>query len=140
MNVPARTFEAEGRRALRLGVLAMLLALACVAPAAQAAEWNRAQLASLAWHLRASGARLHGVWWCPDCRTQKEMFAEAAVLLPYVEAGSAGADTSVHAYPTWVIRGVRVSGVLPPDSLAARSGYTGGRFSWAKPRPPAGVR
>lgn len=94
---------------------------------APVADPARAQ--ALARHLRASGAHLYGVWWCLGCREQQDMFGVAASELPYVECSDGASPAGVTEYPTWEIAGARVTGVLPLDSLAARSGFapTGAR-------------
>lgn len=101
----------------------VLLGMAGVAEAAAARmpTADRVYVHRLARHLRASGARLHGVWWCVTCREQKELFGDAATLLPYVEGN--GGDSMLTGFPTWVIAGRRIEGALPLDSLAARSGF-----------------
>jgi thiol-disulfide isomerase/thioredoxin len=87
---------------------------------------------ALARHLRASGARFYGAYWCPACREQKRLFGNAASELPYVECDPKGAgarpdlcaQAQVRSFPTWTIRGSRHEGVTPLDTLAALSGFT----------------
>jgi len=45
---------------------------------------------TLARHLSSTGAVMYGAYWCPHCQEQKEMFAEAASMLPYVECDPKG--------------------------------------------------
>ena len=81
------------------------------------------ELAALARHLQATGARFYGVWWCAGCREQKELFGGAALDLPYVECSRGEAPAGVTEYPTWEIAGRRITGVLSPDSLARLSSF-----------------
>ena len=81
------------------------------------------RLVALARHLKSSGARFYGVWWCTACREQKDLFGAAAAALPYVECSRDSAPAGVQDFPTWDIAGRRLVGVLPVDTLAARSGF-----------------
>lgn len=91
-------------------------------------------LRDLAIHLKDSGARFYGAYWCPVCLDQKAMFEASAERLPYVECTPAGrsgpvsmacANAGVRDYPTWVIGDVRHGGVLSPQRLASMSGFKG---------------
>jgi len=86
----------------------------------------------LALHLRTSGARFYGTYWCPACTTQKQLFGRAASALPYIECDPRGAGArpaacqaaGIRAYPTWIFpNGARVQGVMALDRLAAVSGF-----------------
>lgn len=90
------------------------------------------RLAPLAEHLTESGAKFYGASWCVSCQRQKELFGDAANDLPYVECspygkGGATAATCTHMaiqnFPTWIIDGERVVGVLEPEVLAQKSGF-----------------
>jgi uncharacterized membrane protein len=91
-------------------------------------------LKALAVHLRDSGARFYGAYWCPHCQEQKEMFEASADRLPYIECtpnGRSGARSmactanDIRDYPTWIIGGRRYTGVLPVAELARLSGFKG---------------
>lgn len=92
---------------------------------------------ALARHLRATGARFYGAYWCPHCQEQKRLFGEAADELPYVECDPSGtgarpdlcARADVRVFPTWVIGAARREGTMTLDTLAELSGF--------KPAPPA---
>ena len=97
-----------------------------------AAGPEKPYLKALAIHLRDSGARFYGAYWCPSCQRQKELFEASAERLPYVECtpnGRNGARSfactanDVQDYPTWIINGRRYTGVLPADELARLSGF-----------------
>jgi uncharacterized membrane protein len=125
----------------RLGLLAGVVAVVTVGGAF--AAFNAAGPGSpyqeaLARHLRDTGARFYGAYWCPACNEQKRLFGNAAGQLPYVECDPRGAggrpdlcaQVNVRAFPTWTIAGQRREGVLPLETLAAMSGFT----------PPAAAR
>lgn len=91
----------------------------------------------LADHLTKIEAKFYGASWCPHCKEQKEMFGPAAKRLPYIECSPAGPqgpvsqackDANVQSYPTWVIKGQRMTGTIPLETLAQSSEYkyTGG--------------
>jgi len=87
---------------------------------------------ALAEHLNESGAKFYGAFWCPACQEQKRRFGSSADRLPYVECtpngrGGARAEACVSRdisrYPTWIIDGNRVQGVMAPEELARLSGF-----------------
>jgi uncharacterized membrane protein len=89
-------------------------------------------LKALATHLRDSGARFYGAYWCPVCQDQKELFNASAHRLPYVECTPEGRSgglnfvcvaNEVKDYPTWVINGRRHVGLVPVARLADLSGF-----------------
>ena len=89
------------------------------------------QLDGLAQCLKDKGAIFYGTFWCKYCQNQKKMFGRSARLLPYVECSTANGqgmlpfcrDKNITGYPTWVFPDQsRESGVVPLDTLAARSG------------------
>jgi uncharacterized membrane protein/Zn ribbon nucleic-acid-binding protein len=97
-----------------------------------AAGPEKPRLKALAVHLRDSGARFYGAYWCPACQQQKALFEASADRLPYVECtpnGRSGARdlacvaNDVKDYPTWIIDGRRYTGVVPVDELAHMSGF-----------------
>jgi len=129
-----------GIRKRLLPLTLSLLAVGCTAVAAQATQPQPTQAAdssgassrqnALAMHLRTVGAVFYGAWWCPQCTHQKEMFGAAALeLLPYVECDKDDTgrkrceQAQVRAYPTWVLKGERRTGVLSLEELAIWSGY-----------------
>jgi uncharacterized membrane protein len=89
-------------------------------------------LRDLALHLEKAGAKFYGAYWCPVCARQKEMFGPAARRLPYIECSPGGPRTpqagecvaaGVQSYPTWIIGGVKNTGLVPLDELARRTGF-----------------
>ncbi|KAL1500622.1 hypothetical protein AB1Y20_013274 [Prymnesium parvum] len=100
---------------------------------AEVAEASTAAQLALARHLRASGARFYGAYWCRFCGAQREMFGAAgAEALPYVEcaadgyrsAAAACGAAAVAAYPTWEIGGKVYSGLQSFETLARLSNFT----------------
>ncbi|XP_057784130.1 thiol-disulfide oxidoreductase LTO1-like isoform X2 [Salvia miltiorrhiza] len=89
---------------------------------------------SLARHLRSTGARLYGAFWCSHCVHQKEIFGrEAAKLLDYIEcypdgvrAGTKMAEAcygvNLKYFPSWEINGQVLSGEKQFEELATLSG------------------
>jgi uncharacterized membrane protein len=89
-------------------------------------------LKALATHLKETGARFYGAYWCPNCQDQKELFTASMERLPYVECTPSGRNgpmnvaclnANIRDYPTWVINDTRHGGVLPPRRLADLSGF-----------------
>ena len=101
------------------------------------------QQVALAQHLKATGARFYGAYWCRYCNKQRSEFgSEATQELPYIECDSGGfqKDPSaaarcelVDAYPTWEIGGKFYGGYKSLDTLAQLSG-----FSMQPSQPAAG--
>ena len=89
-------------------------------------------LKSLATHLRDSGARFYGAYWCPACQEQKALFTASVDRLPYVECtpegrgGTRAVDCltrNIQDYPTWIIDGQRYTGVIGVERLARVSKF-----------------
>lgn len=92
------------------------------------------RLRALAEHLVVTGAKFYGASWCPHCADQKALFGASAHRLPYVECSPEGrfgpeapicVAMDITAYPTWIIHGRRLEGVLTPHELARHSGFEG---------------
>ncbi len=89
-------------------------------------------LKALATHLRDSGARFYGAWWCPACQEQKALFTASVDRLPYVECTPGGrggpravecVTRNIQEYPTWIIDGQRHTGVVSVERLGRVSGF-----------------
>ncbi len=74
-----------------------------------------------------SKAKFFGAFWCPHCQEQKELFGDAATLLPYTECSTADkqgqtqvcVDAKITGYPTWEFEGgKRINGTLSLETLA----------------------
>ena len=89
--------------------------------------------ARLARHLTEEGAVMYGAYWCPHCADQKDSFGGAFKYVVHVECDPRGEDAQpalcqqkgVQAYPTWEINGRFYEGVLPLETLANLSGFSG---------------
>jgi hypothetical protein len=90
----------------------------------------------LAMHLRRSGAKLYGTYWCSYCNRQKAMFGEEAFSqINYIECDPAGKNAKpaicrqakISGYPTWAIKGNIYPGMKSLQELADLSGYQGDR-------------
>jgi len=81
--------------------------------------------------LSEKGMKFYGASWCSWCAKQKELFAEAAQYLPYVECVEKGSDeliaecqeAGISGFPTWKIpNGELVSGFKTLEELSELSG------------------
>ena len=87
--------------------------------------------AQLAEYLTNTDAKMYGAYWCPYCARQKQLFGNAAELLPYIECDPRGMNAQVdlcnavgiNAYPTWQINGEFYLGAQPLQRLAEFSGF-----------------
>ena len=137
---PARTPEHAWRKALPFpagAAVALVLGLnlhfsGLFDPAAGPED---PYLQSLATHLRDSGARFYGAYWCPACQEQKALFTASADRLPYIECTPEGRGgpravncltRNIETYPTWIIDGQRHTGVVSVERLARASGFDRG--------------
>jgi uncharacterized membrane protein len=135
-RVPGLRTTAPLPRAAMVGggaaALAVLLALGAFALSPAGATPYQVALAR---YLASTGAVMYGAYWCPHCQEQKEMFSEAASMLPYVECDPTGRgarpdlcrQASVKSFPTWVIGDQRLVGTQSLDTLARASRFPGAR-------------
>jgi glutaredoxin len=92
-------------------------------------------IAALAKHLKQTGAKMYGAYWCPHCQRQKELFGQAVFTryINYIECDPRGTNpkpalcqaAKIRAYPTWEINGKFYVGVQSLENLAKISGYQG---------------
>ena len=89
---------------------------------------------ALAKHLKATGAKMYGAYWCPHCHDQEELFGkEAAKDFPYIECAPDGQNSQtavceaskITGFPTWEINGQKLEGTQTLQKLAEVSGYKG---------------
>lgn len=87
--------------------------------------------AAFAQCLKDKGVIFYGAFWCPHCRSQKELFGAAQKLLPYVECSTLDGngqlpicrEKGITGYPTWEFAdGSRLSGEQSIETLAEKSG------------------
>jgi hypothetical protein len=82
--------------------------------------------------LTAKKARMFGLFWCPHCSDQKDMFGSAFQYVSYVECGVPGSRNEteqckaegVKHFPTWEFGSAarRHEGVLQIDQLSKQTG------------------
>ncbi|NEQ48946.1 MAG: hypothetical protein F6K11_02275 [Leptolyngbya sp. SIO3F4] len=85
----------------------------------------------LAEYLSNTDAKMYGAYWCPHCARQKNIFGNAAPLIPYIECDARGVNPQVdlcnavgiNAYPTWQINGQFYLGAQSLKRLAILSGF-----------------
>jgi hypothetical protein len=81
--------------------------------------------------LASKHARMYGLYWCPHCLDQKEMFGKAFQYVPYQECAIKGSRemapeckaAGAKNFPSWQFEGQPLhEGVLPLEDLSQRSG------------------
>lgn len=92
---------------------------------------------ALAMHLKQTGAKMYGTYWCSSCQRQLYRFgAEAANQINYIECDPAGKNSqtdlcrqaNIRAFPTWEINGyLYPPGGMRLEALADFSSYKGSR-------------
>ncbi len=79
--------------------------------------------------LADSGAKMYGAWWCPHCKSQKELFGNAFKKINYLECSDANQnmtqqckDEGVTGYPMWKFGdGSTLSGAQDFETLSEKS-------------------
>jgi len=119
------------------GKLFRKLAIAVLIAAAFAAAYylgtrkRTSRLDGFAKCMATKGAKMYGLYWCPHCEEQKEMFGSAFRYVNYVECGIKGErkeepsciQAGVKQFPTWEFPGgERHEGTLPLTTLAQKTG------------------
>lgn len=81
--------------------------------------------------LTEKGAKFYGAYWCPHCTNQKDAFGSSIQYVKYLECATSSGQTiecdaaGIKSYPTWIFAdGSRLSGELPFETLAAKTGCT----------------
>ncbi len=121
------TSTGKNKNVLTYGIVALLLA------GAYLAGWyhKNHKYDNFAKCLATKQARMYGLYWCPHCQEQKEMFGEAFHYVPYQECAI---EHSSELAPACKIAGVKLFpswqfGMEPPKegvlSLEALSDKTG---------------
>ncbi|MFA7243875.1 MAG: protein disulfide isomerase family protein [Patescibacteria group bacterium] len=85
----------------------------------------------LAKYMTAQGMVMYGAYWCPHCKSQKEIFGDAFKYVDYVECDASGPDANpdecvakgIEGYPTWIYNGTKYSGDKSLQELANIVGY-----------------
>lgn len=95
------------------------------------ARKNANPLDAFARCLGTKQAKMYGLFWCPHCAEQKELFGSAAEYLPYIECGEKGThkeepaclQQNIRNFPTWVFAdGSRVEGKQTLTYLSDKTG------------------
>lgn len=90
----------------------------------------------LAKHLKKMGAKYYGVWWCPHCYAQKQLFGkEAWRSINAIECDPRGVNpktqlcraAKIEGFPTWEIKGKLYVGTQSLERLANITEYKGPR-------------
>lgn len=90
-----------------------------------------ASLESFAKCLDEKGMKFYGAYWCSWCKKQKELFADAAQYLPYIECIDPETDqisaecteAGIQGFPTWEFpNGEKSSGYKSLEELSEASG------------------
>ncbi len=81
--------------------------------------------------LASKQARMYGLYWCPHCADQKEMFGKAFQYVPYVECAIRGSKdmnpvcqaAGVKLFPAWQFgNNPPQQGVFPLEELSDKTG------------------
>jgi hypothetical protein len=81
--------------------------------------------------LTAKQARMYGLFWCPHCEDQKQMFGPSFQYVSYIECGVKGSheetesctQAGIKHFPTWEFAdGKRQEGALPVQVLSEKTG------------------
>jgi hypothetical protein len=81
--------------------------------------------------LAARQAKMYGLYWCPHCAEQKEMFGKAFRYVPYVECAikdshelaPACSAAGVKLFPSWQFGTNKpIEGVFPMQELSDKTG------------------
>jgi hypothetical protein len=81
--------------------------------------------------LASKQAKMYGLYWCPHCIEQKEMFGKAFQYVPYVECAikdshdlaPACAAAGVKLFPSWQFGTIKpIEGVFPMSELSDKTG------------------
>jgi hypothetical protein len=81
--------------------------------------------------LASKQAKMYGLYWCPHCAEQKEMFGKAFQYVPYTECAIKGSHelaprcqaAGVKLFPSWQFgANPPVEGVFPLQELSDKTG------------------
>jgi hypothetical protein len=116
-------------RTLRYAALLLLLVTVSAPLPKVSAASNRLDV--FAKCLTAKKAKMYGLYWCPHCAEQKELFGSAFQYVQYVECGVPGTKketeeckaAGVAHFPTWEFSDKsRKEAVLQLDALSKQTG------------------
>ena len=119
--------EGKTRKTLIYGGVLILLAGAFIA----GRHYRDHKYDSFAQCLASKQAKMYGLYWCPHCIEQKEMFAQSFHYVPYVECAIKGSKeeapeckvAGVKLFPSWQFGGEPPrEGVLSLEALSDKTG------------------
>src|SRR5579863_2502644 len=121
--------DGRTRQGLIYGAIVILLA------GAYYAGWNHKnhKYDAFAQCLATKQAKMYGLYWCPHCLEQKEMFGKSFQYVPYVECAIRGSRemapeckaANAKHFPSWQFNGgPLLEGVRTLDDLGAQPGCT----------------
>ncbi len=79
------------------------------------------------------GVKMFGAWWCPHCKSQKELFGSSFSKINYIECSEPGSNAmnqicknaKIEGYPTWEFKdGTRASGEQTLEDLGKKAECT----------------
>ncbi|MFZ0275815.1 MAG: hypothetical protein WA254_23525 [Candidatus Sulfotelmatobacter sp.] len=119
--------KTQSRNKLILGGIVVLFALA------YAAGWYHSnhRYDGFAQCLASKQAKMYGLYWCPHCSEQKEMFGKAFQYVPYTECAIKGSHditpeckaAGIKLFPSWQFgANPPVPSVFPLEVLSAQTG------------------
>lgn len=114
----------------RTAVIALLILAAFAAAYFLGMRKKTSRLDNFAKCLSAREVKMYGLFWCPHCEEQKELFGSSFQYVTYVECGIKGShaeeqvckDAGVKNFPTWQFAVERKEGVLSLPELAEKAG------------------
>jgi len=83
--------------------------------------------------LTQHGVKMFGAWWCPHCKSQKELFGKSFEKINYTECSDPGSNemnqtcksAGIEGFPTWEFKdGTRVSGEVKLEDLGKKAECT----------------
>lgn len=119
--------ETKTKKTITYGVVLILLAGAFLG----GRYYRNHKYDSFAKCLASKQAKMYGLYWCPHCIEQKEMFGEAFHYVPYVECGIKGSRdeateckiAGVKLFPSWQFDTEPPrEGVLSLEALSDKTG------------------
>ena len=119
--------EGKAKKALIYGGVLILLAGAFIA----GRHYRDHKYDSFAQCLASKQAKMYGLYWCPHCIEQKEMFAASFHYVPYVECAIKGSKeeapeckvAGVKLFPSWQFESEPPKeGVLSLEALSDKTG------------------
>ncbi len=123
----ASAADGKTKKMLTYGGIVILLAAAFVG----GRYYRNHKYDSFAKCLATKQARMYGLYWCPHCIEQKEMFGEAFHYVPYVECAIKGSSemapackiAGVKLFPSWQFgQEPPKEGVLSLEALSDKTG------------------